>query len=445
MRYLPHTEAERAEMLQALGLDDTAALFDDIPEAVRLTRPLQVPGPLTEWELQRTMAEHARRNRAVTEWPCFLGGLFYDRFIPAAVGALAFRGEFATAYTPYQPELSQGTLASIYEFQSMIASLTGMAVAQASMYDGASALAEAILLAMGATGRKTVVLADGVFPELVRVVATYVAARGGRLWTAPADMPLEQAVARVAEDPAAVVMPMPDVYGRFLDGRPVAAAAHARGALAVAVADPVALALVEPPGAMGFDIAVGEGQPLGNALSYGGPTFGFFAVTEQWVRRLPGRLVGQARDVDGRRGFVLTLQAREQHIRREKATSNICSNHALNALQATIYLSLLGPEGLREVARLSAAKMRYLVRRLEPLGIRPARPDAPYLYEVAFRVPGAVADLNRHLLARGIIGGADLGRYEPAWSGLWQVAVTEKRTRDELDRLVEGVRTWMSR
>jgi glycine dehydrogenase subunit 1 len=445
MRYLPHTEAERAAMLEVLGLSDVEALFDDIPEAARLRRPLDVPGPLAEWELMRTMAERSRQNRSVAAWPCFLGGLFYDRFIPAAVGALAFRGEFATAYTPYQPELSQGTLASIYEFQSMMASLTGMAVAQASMYDGASALAEAVLLAMGATGRPAVVCAEGVFPELVQVVATYVAARGGRIHTAPAGVPLERAVADLPEDPAAVVMPFPDVYGRFLDGRPVAEAAHARGALAVAVADPVALALVEPPGALGFDIAVGEGQPLGNALSYGGPTFGFFAVTEPWVRRMPGRLVGQARDVDGRRGFVLTLQAREQHIRREKATSNICSNHALNALQATIYLSLLGPEGLREVARLSAAKMRYLVRHLEPLGIRPAWPDAPYLYEVAFRVPGSVADLNRHLLGQGIIGGADLGRYDPAWAGLWQVAVTEKRSREEIDRLVEGVRTWMSR
>jgi glycine dehydrogenase subunit 1 len=440
MRYLPHTEAERAAMLDFLGLSEVDPLFADVPEAARLNRPLAVPGPLSELELQRHMAEMAGRDVSTATMPCYLGGQFYDRFIPAAVGMLAARGEFATSYTPYQAELSQGTLAAIFEFQTMIAHLTGMAAAQASMYDGSSALAEAALLAVGATGRTVLLLDDGLFPDNVDVIKTYAAARkirvehrAGRPW---ADV--------VGPEVAAVVVQNPDCYGIVQDGRPVTALAHAAGALGIAMVDPVALALVESPGAMGFDVAVGEGQPLGNRLSYGGPTFGFFAVGEPLIRRLPGRLVGMARDVNGDRGFVLTLQAREQHIRRERATSNICSNHSLNALQATIYMALLGPEGLRDVARLSAAKAHYLVGALAPLGITPARPG-PFLYEVALRVPGDVADLNRHLLAHGILGGYDMGQWRAEWEGLWQVAVTEKRSRAELDDLVEEVARWISR
>ncbi|MGC8487879.1 MAG: aminomethyl-transferring glycine dehydrogenase subunit GcvPA [Clostridia bacterium] len=440
MRYIPHTQDDVSQMLQALAVPSIDALFDDIPEGARLKRPLDIPGPLTEMEIQTEYERRAARNVSSAAMPSYLGGQFYDRFVPAAVAALAFRGEFATAYTPYQPELSQGTLAAIFEFQSMIAGLTGMHAAQASMYDGASAVGEAALLALGATGRPVVVLDEGVFPDVESVVRTYVTARGGRV-----ERRREQPWAEVlTRNVAAVILSNPDVFGTVRNWSKVVSRAHEVGALAVASVEPVSLALVRPPGEMGFDVAAGEGQPLGNHLQYGGPSFGFFAVSQALMRRLPGRLVGMTHDVDGRRGFVLTLQAREQHIRRERATSNICSNHSLNALQATIYLALLGPEGLRELARLSAAKAHYLVSALEPLGIAPARPG-PFLFEVALALPRPADGLNRHLLDQGIVGGYDMSRWRPEWAGLWQVAVTEKRTRAELDTLIEEVRRWISR
>lgn len=445
MRYIPHTEDDIQAMLKALDLNTVDALFSDIPAHARTTRPLDVPGPLAEMELQQFMADRANDNRNANQGPCFLGAQFYDRFIPAAVGALAFRGEFATAYTPYQPELSQGTLASIYEFQTMMASLTGLYAAQASMYDGSSAVGEAALLAMAATGRSTVVAADGLFPDSRRVVDTYLKARGGKIVVVNGEELANGTLEGFTDTIAAVIVQQPDVFGSICDYRRLVEKAHALGALAIAAVDPVAMALVEPPGAMGFDVAVGEGQPLGNRMQYGGPTFGFFAVTEPLVRRLPGRLVGMTHDAQGRRGFVLTLQAREQHIRREKATSNICSNHSLNALQATIYMSLLGPEGLREVARLSAAKAHYLVERLLTIpGVERFR-SGPYLYEVALKMPGDVSDLNRHLLAAGIIGGFDMGTWDARWASGWQIAVTEKRSRAELDKLIEEVTRWTSR
>jgi glycine dehydrogenase subunit 1 len=440
MRYIPHTPKDVAEMLEGLQLDSVDALFSDIPEAARLSRPLDVPGPLTEMELETTFERTAARNLSTSAAPSFLGGQFYDRYVPAAVAALAFRGEFATAYTPYQPELSQGTLVSIFEFQTMIAGLTGMNVAQASMYDGASAVAEAALMALSTVRRGTVVVDDGVFPDVEAVVRTYVTARGGTVRRRTTE-PWESVLGR---DVAAVILPNPDVFGVVHDWTPVTELARSLGVLSVAVVEPVSLALVRPPGDMGFDVAAGEGQPLGNHLQYGGPSFGFFAVSEPLIRRIPGRLVGMSHDVDGQRGFVLTLQAREQHIRRERATSNICSNHSLNALQATIYLALLGPEGLREVARLSAAKARYLVQGLAPLGIVPAR-EGPYLFEVALRLPAPAAELNHRLLSAGIVGGYDMSRWRDEWRGLWQVAVTERRTRAELDAMIEEVRAWTSR
>jgi glycine dehydrogenase subunit 1 len=443
MRYIPHTPAERAEMLEALGISAVDDLFQDIPGAARLTRPLDLPRALSELELTALFEGWAAQDRAAGEWPCFLGGGFYRRFIPAAVPALAERGEFLTAYTPYQPELSQGTLAVIFEFQTMMAALAGLDAAQASLYDGSTAVAEAALLALNETGRPLVVVDEGVLPDHRLVVATYLRARGARLEGPPPGADLLDYLDGLTEPPAAVIVQQPDVMGVVRDYRAVAAWCRGHDTVAVAVADPVALAVVEPPGAMGFDVVVGEGQPLGNALQYGGPGFGFFAVRSGLVRKLPGRLVGMAHDRRGHRGFVLTLQAREQHIRREKATSNICSNHSLNALQATIYLSLLGPEGLREVARLSAAKAHYLAERLEAAGVQPARPG-PFLFERAYRLPGPPAEMNRRLLARGILGGFDMGRWRSEWQGLWHVAVTEMVTREALDALAEEVAAWTS-
>lgn len=429
-------------MREVLGIASEEALFAEIPPAARLTRPLALPPPLTEMELQAEFAQLARRNRTTADLVCFLGGGYYDRFIPAAVPALVGRGEFLTAYTPYQPELSQGTLQATYEFQSMIAALTEMDVAQASLYDGASALAEAALLAVAHTERLRVVAVDGVNPLALAVVETYLRGKGARLDTVPAGDGLAAAMA--GDPPAAVLAAYPDLFGRLTVLPEAIRLAHGAGALAVAMVDPIALALVAPPGQLGADIAVGEAQALGSPLQYGGPGLGFFAVSAALVRRLPGRLVGATVDRRGRRGYVLTLQAREQHIRREKATSNICSNHALNALAATVYLALLGPQGLQRVAQLSAQGAHYLARRLQELGIRRVDPG-PFLFEFVVRVPGSVAELNRWLLQAGILGGWDLGTVRPEWQGLWQLAVTEKRTRAECDRLVEEVRAWLSR
>lgn len=442
MAYLPHTPEDVEAMLAAIGISTVDDLFADIPKAARLDRPLQIPGPVAEWELLRQASELCRRNRSLQEWVSFLGSGYYDRFIPAAVEALASRGEFSTAYTPYQPELSQGTLAAIFEYQTMIAGLTGTCAAQASMYDGASAAAEACLLALNHTGRRKVAVAKTVHPEVQATIRTYLRTREATVIEVADGLELPK---WCSPEWAAVVWQYPDALGGVDDLAPLAEAAHRVGALFIAVADPVALAVLRPPGAVGADVVVGEGQALGIPLSYGGPGLGFFAVQAPLLRRLPGRLVGETRDREGRRGFVLTLQAREQHIRREHATSNICSNHSLNAVRAAIYLALMGPNGLREVAERSAAGAHYLAEQLEGLGLKRVGADRPFLYEFVVAVPGEIDDLNRYLLTQGFLGGVDLGRWRPEWKGYWQLAVTEKRTRTECDRLVEGVRRWMSR
>lgn len=430
-------------MMATLGIESVDQLFDDIPGRARLNRDLNLPPALSEMELSQLLTRLAGRNVNAAEMPSFLGGGYYDRFVPAAVGALASRGEFVTSYTPYQAELSQGTLAVIFEFQSMIQSLTGTYAAQASMYDGASAVGEAALLALAQSrSRNRIIAFRGVHPDSREVVHTYVTARGGELMVVDTVGELRS---QLGASTAGVILQYPDMLGHITGIEEVIHAAHEAGALAIAAVDPVSLALLRPPGEMGADIVVGEGQPLGNHMNYGGPTFGFFAVQESLVRKIPGRLVGVAKDAQGRRGFVLTLQAREQHIRREKATSNICSNHSLNALMATIYMSLVGPDGLREVALRSAQLAHYLADRLAAVGLERVRSDEPFLYEFAVRVPGPVDDLNHHLLSRGILGGMSLGRWDPQWEGLWQLAVTERRTKSDCDQLVEEVAQWMSR
>lgn len=430
-------------MLRTLSLDSVDALFQDIPENARLHRPLDLPPALSEMDLTQHLTRLSAKNDSVNAMPSFLGAGYYDRFVPAAVASLASRGEFVTSYTPYQAELSQGTLAAIFEFQSMIQSLTGTFAAQASMYDGASAVGEAALLALGQSStRRRIVALRGVHPDSRQVVSTYLAARGA-VFTVVDDLAALKSV--VGTDVAGVILQYPDMLGEITQAREAIGLAHQCGALAIAACDPVTLAVLTPPGELGADIVVGEGQPLGNHLNYGGPTFGFFAVQEPLVRKIPGRLVGMAKDVDGRRGFVLTLQAREQHIRREKATSNICSNHSLNALMATIYMALVGPEGLRDVALLSAQMAHYLERRLADIGIRRPNVKSPFLYEFVVEVPGDVEALNYHLWQQGILGGASLGRWEPEWSHFWQLAVSERRTKEDCDRLVEEVSSWISR
>ena len=442
VRYIPHTADDTSSMLRRLNLRSVDELFADIPPAARLARPLDLPGALDEMTLTQQLTALAGENLDVQAKPCFLGGGYYDRFIPAAVGTLASRSEFVTSYTPYQAELSQGTLAAIFEFQSMIQVLTGTYAAQASLYDGASAVGEAVLLALSQQpNRHRIVILRGVHPDSVMVARTYTHAHQAEVLIVDT---IEECVQTLDSGVAAVLLQYPDMLGYVVHMADLISRAHREGVLVITATDPIALAILKPPGEFGADIVVGEGQPLGNRLGYGGPTLGFFAVQEPLVRKLPGRLVGATHDDKGQRGFVLTLQAREQHIRRDKATSNICSNHSLNALMSTIYMALLGPQGLREVAYRSAQAAHYLAQRLADIGLMRC-PGGPFLYEFAVRVPGDIEDLNRHLLNTGIIGGFPMGRWDPQWTGLWQLAVTERRTRTECDQLVEEVSAWMCR
>lgn len=437
--YTAHTDADRRRMLEAIGVASVEDLFADIPAGVRLRRPLDLPPPLAELELGRLMRETAGKNENLQEYTCFLGAGAYDHFIPSVVGHILSRSEFYTAYTPYQAEISQGVLQSIYEYQSLICELTGMDVANASMYDGASALAEAALLAAGATGRKALLVGRSVHPEYRRVISTYTAALGLEIVELPfAHGVTDPEAARrlVGEHPpAAVIIQQPNFFGCLEPVHDLEALAHGAGALYVVAADPISLGVLAAPAEYGADVVVGEGQALGNPISFGGPYLGFFAAREKYVRRMPGRIVGATSDVEGKRGYVLTLQTREQHIRREKATSNICSNEALNALAACVYLSALGKSGLKEVAGQCLQKAHYARERItRSERFRPAF-NAPFFKEFAVATSLDPDEVNRELRQARIIGGYPLGRDYPELAGHLLFCVTEKRTREEIDHL----------
>ena len=430
-------------MLAAVGVSSVEELFADIPEPVRATR-FELPPPLPEQEVRRELSRLAGRNRIPEV--SFLGAGAYRHLIPAVVGEVIRRAEFYTAYTPYQPEVSQGTLQSIYEFQTMICELTGMEVATASHYDGATATAEAALMACRLTRRHRVAVSTAVNPQVRRVLATYCSGPGVEVVDVPADVAEggsgstdPAGAATVLDDSiACLVVQNPNFFGVVEPMREHADAAHAAGALLVAVVEPVSLAVLEAPGAYGADIVAAEGQPLGIPLSFGGPYLGLLAARESTVRQLPGRLVGATRDVQGRRGYVLTLQAREQHIRREKAASNICTNQALCALAATAYLSAVGPEGLREVADLSMLQARHVAARLEDEGIGRRRLEGPYFAEVAVRIPDAA---RRHaaLERQGIVAGYVVERDYPELRDTLLLAATELTGDDDVERLVEAL------
>ena len=435
MSFVGLSRGEEQRMLAAIGVARFEDLLAAVPEEVRLTRPLDVPGPLSEIEARQRFGERARANdgdRAVS----FLGGGLYDHYIPAAVDAIAMRSEFATAYTPYQPEVAQGSLTAMFEFQSMIVELTGTEVANASLYDGATAAVEAALLARHQTGRARIVVAGALHPHVREVLRTYlerdvtvVEDRGG-------PCAREDLAAALGPDVAAVLYQHPNFFGLLEDPRELHALAHEAGALAVAVCDPVALALLEPPGLTGADIVVGEGQSLGNAPSFGGPLLGFFACRQSLVRRMPGRIAAQTVDRHGRRGFVLTLQTREQHIRREKATSNICTNQGLLALRATIHLGLLGKLGMTEVAELCVQKSHHAAERAAALPGYRLPHAGPFFREFVLECPGEAADVVRAGREAGLLPGVDLGQFRPAWRRWLLVAVTEKRSAAEIDRWV---------
>jgi len=436
MRYISNTPAQQREMLEIIGASSIEDLLVRIPPKARLSRPLALPPAMAEMDLVRHLRRLSAENAGADDYACFLGGGAYDHAVPSPINHLVSRGEFFTAYTPYQPEASQGTLRTIYEYQSMIAELCGMEVANASIYDGASSLAEAVLMAHAVNGRDGIVLSRSVNPLYHQVVETYCEGPNLRLRSAPlADGLTDPDALRkiVTGATAGVVVQYPNFFGCLDDVKAVAEIAHAVGALLIVVADPVNLGLLTPPGALGADIVVGEGQGLGVPLSFGGPNLGVFATRQDLVRRMPGRLAGATVDVDGARGFVLTLQTREQHIRREKATSNICTNVALCALMATIYLAIMGRRGLRRVGELSVAKAHYAAAEFAKVpGVR-LRFGAPFFKEFTLQLPKSPERVVRRLMKHKILGGVPLKAFDRQYKDCLLVAVTEKRTRDEID------------
>jgi glycine dehydrogenase subunit 1 len=439
--YIPNTPDEVQEMLKAIGVKTVEDLFAEIPPELRLQGELNLPAGVSEYEMTRKLANLAGENTSVDNAVCFLGGGAYDHIVPAMIDHILLRGDFFTAYTPYQPEVSQGTLQAIYEFQSLISSLTGMDQANASMYEGASATAEAINMATAQTRRNRVLMLQSVHPEFRRVCNTLC----GALGTEMINVPFEDGaidVTRVAEsinkETAAVVMQYPNFFGCIEDVERIAQVAHENGALLIVVANPIALGLIEAPGNLGADIVTGEGQPLGIPLSFGGPYLGYLAASKALLRRMPGRIVGRTTDVDGKSGFVLTLQAREQHIRREKASSNICSNQALMALNATVYMSLMGRDGIKEVALQSFQKAHYLKRELSELKGISFPFTGSFFNEFVIKVPNARKVLAK-MAKQGIFAGIPLDDYFAGLKDHVLVAVTEKRTRGELDAYVDTI------
>jgi glycine dehydrogenase subunit 1 len=435
-RYIANTTDEQKTMLGVIGAGALEDLLVKIPAKARLPRPLGLAPAMAETDLIRHMTALAGRNANAESHVSFLGAGSYDHYIPSPINHMILRGEFFTAYTPYQPEASQGTLRTIYEYQTMIAELTGMDVANASIYDGASSLAEAALMAHSVTDRREVVLSRAVHPLYKRVTATYCEGPGVRLRDVPApDGVTDLAAARQAVNAktAALVVQTPNFYGCLEDVAAAAEIAHAAGALLVVVADPVNLGVLEGPGRLGADIVVGEGQGLGVPVGFGGPNLGVFAAKNELVRRMPGRLVGATVDRDGQRGFVLTLQTREQHIRRAKATSNICTNVALCALMATIYLATLGRRGLVRVGELATAKAHYAAERLTKVAGVSLRFPAPFFKEFALKLPKPPDRVIPRLARQGFLAGVPLKTFDRALADCLLVAVTEKRTRDEID------------
>lgn len=438
MAFIPTTEKNRREMLEVIGVASIDELLAaNVPEDLMFKGELDIPAPLSEMEVEKLLREIAGQNEHAGTHVCFLGGGAYDHFIPSSVKHVVSRPEFYTSYTPYQPEVAQGNLQAMYEYQSLICELTGMDAANASMYDGASALAEAALMAQAHTGRTEILVPLSVHPWYRRVIRTYCGRSGIKVKEIPVREGTVDPAALAAAcgpDTAAVLVQHPNFFGLLEPVTEIEPVVHGAGALFVTSSDPISLGLLEPPGAFGADVATGEGQALGNPLNFGGPYLGLFAVKQDLIRRMPGRLVGVTQDKQGRRGFVLTLQTREQHIRREKAASSICSNQQLCALAATVYLSLMGKAGLPKAAELCLQKAHYLADRLSAIpGFEPLFPG-PFFKEFALRTPVPPARIIRAMQEEGIFAGVDLSRFDYGISNGLLIAVTEKRTREEMDR-----------
>jgi glycine dehydrogenase subunit 1 len=440
MPFIPTTDANRKEMLEAIGVSDFEELLEAIPPDARFKGELDLPEPLSEYEVTKLLQEIASQNEHTGTHACFLGGGAYDHFIPAAVGHIISRSEFYTAYTPYQPEVSQGNLQAIYEYQTMIASLTRMDVANASMYDGASALAEAAVLAQTHTRREKVLVSKSVHPYYRKAIHTYCARSGVCMEDIEIDggmTDLAKLKSLADDSTAGIIVQHPNFFGNLEEVEEIEKIAHNAGALFIVSVDPISLGVLKPPGEYGADVATGEGQALGNPLYFGGPYVGIFTVKQDLVRRLPGRLVGVTQDTEGRRGFVLTLQTREQHIRREKATSNICTNEQLCALASAVYMALMGKQGLPTIAQLCLQKAHYLAKRLAEIEGIELLFNRPFFKEFAITCPKPPKQIIAEMRNEKIFAGIDLGRFDYGIDDGLLIAVTEKRSKEEMDRYVD--------
>ncbi|MFL5870398.1 MAG: aminomethyl-transferring glycine dehydrogenase subunit GcvPA [Solirubrobacterales bacterium] len=443
-RYTSATDADRTAMLEAIGVDSIDDLFADIPPKVRLDRALDLPDGLSETELVDELSRLAARNADADSEVCFIGAGMYDHYSPAIIDAIQSRSEFLTPYTPYQPEVSQGGLQVMFEFQTAISELTGLPVANASLYEGPSSVASAAYLALGAgKGRKRLVVSRGLHPHSRQTLETYARGFGAKV----VEVGLRDGVTNPAElenyvdqDVAAIFVQNPNFLGSIEDLEALAAAAHESGALCVAAVDAITLSVLRPPGECGVDIALGEGQPLGGRLDYGGPSFGFFAATEEHLRRMPGRIAGETTDVDGRRGFVLALQTREQHIRREKATHNICTSQALNALGGVVYLAWLGKRGFVELGELLVRRTAYARQRLAAVeGVELLFADMPAAREFAVRLAAPVGEVLDRVSTEGIAAGYPLAREYPEYEDGLLVAITERTSKEDINRLADSL------
>lgn len=438
--YLPNTNEDIREMLDVIGLDNTEDLFKSIPENLRLKKELDLPTSKSEIEVRGIMNGLAAKNQSIDELTCFLGAGSYDHYIPSVIRHLVSRSEFYTAYTPYQPEISQGTLQSVFEYQSMMCALTGMEVSNVSMYDAATSASEAAILASVQTKRKKVLVSETLNPEYKEVLKTYLKFREVEIdFIAEKDgvTDLENLKSRMDGDIAGVIVQYPNFYGVIENIREMEEAVHENKSLLIMSVDPIALGVLKSPGELKADIVVGEGQALGQNLNFGGPVLGFMAATSKLMRKMPGRIVGETVDRDGKRAFVLTLQAREQHIRRFKATSNICSDQTLNSITAAVYMATLGKEGLKEVAMQSFKKAHYTYEALIRTGKYHPLFEQPFFKEFAVRCEKPVDEINAVLREHGILGGFNLRRTNDALGDAMLIAVTENRTMEEIEKFIE--------
>ena len=437
--YLPHTQSEIEEMLKAIGVNSVEELFKSIPDEIKLKEALGLPKAVSEMEISSQVKELSQKNNTLIS---FLGGGSYDHFIPIVLEHLAGRSEFYTSYTPYQAEASQGILQVFFEYQSLICELTGMDISNASLYDGGTSLVEAASLALNATKRNKILVSKTVHPEYREILSTYLGDRVKEVLYLDGVLDLKNLEENINEETACVIIQNPNFLGCLEKTEEIEKIVHEKGALLIACIDPISLGLIKRPSEYKADIVCGEGQALGSPPYFGGGTLGIFAARKDFLRLMPGRIVGETQDKEGRRGFVLTLQTREQHIRREKATSNICTNQALMALRATVFLSCLGKEGLYEMARLCLLKAHYLEERLSPLKNIKTKFKNPFFKEFVAECSFSPQEMNKKLIKKSIMGGLSLGRFYPELKNCLLICVTEKRTREEIDRFVDYIEKW---